>query len=97
MPQVACRMIQLSLEHGICQDSVTGFTICAAVLCQQSKEIPIMRQAYRIGKIALSLLKQKYSSELVPRSYALYYGFVANNFEPFQLCADRLQKGFEGM
>ena len=97
MPQIACRMIQLSLEHGLCQDSAMALCMHAAIVCQQSKEIPVMREAYRIGKIAIQLLKRYSSSELVPMVYSCYYGLVANHFEQFQVCADRLQKGFEGM
>lgn len=97
MPQIACRMIQLSLEHGLCQDSAMAFCMHAAIVCQQCKETSVMREAYRIGKIAIQLLKRYPSPELVPMVYSCYYGLVANHFEKFQVCADRLKKGFEGM
>lgn len=96
MPYLGCRMIHLSLEHGVCPDSVFGFVQYAAMICQSSKLVPSIKEACRVGKAVMSLLKRFDSAEIVPKVYFCYYGFVAVHTEPLQLCADKLRKGFEG-
>ncbi|KAL7529302.1 hypothetical protein ACHAXR_002888 [Thalassiosira sp. AJA248-18] len=94
VPQIGSRMIHLSLEHGVCQDSAVALSMYAAILCQQCKLVPEMHEAWRIGKVAMLLLN-RYSSEKVPMVYVCHYGLVAVHFEPVQLCADGICKGFE--
>mmetsp|Transcript_29918 Transcript_29918/g.63460 ORF Transcript_29918/g.63460 Transcript_29918/m.63460 type:complete len:393 (-) Transcript_29918:234-1412(-) len=92
----SCRMVRLTLEHGVCQDSVFGFTMFATVLCQQCNlPTPVIREACRVGKAVMPLLKRFDSSEIMPSVYGCYYGFVAVHTEPLQLCADNLRKGFK--
>ncbi|KAL7540660.1 hypothetical protein ACHAXR_010684 [Thalassiosira sp. AJA248-18] len=94
LPHIGSRMIRLSLEHGVCQDSAVGLSMYAAILCQQCTLVPEMCEAWRIGNVAMSLLK-RFSSEIVPLVYVCHYGFVAVFFQPMQLCADGLRKGFQ--
>ena len=96
MPFLGCRMITLTLEHGVSQDSVFGFVQYAGLLCQQCNLIPEIREACRIGKAALSLLQNFDSSDLVPKVYFCYFGFVAVHTESLKLCTSKLRMGFEG-
>lgn len=90
-------MIQLSLKHGVCQDSVFGFLQYSAILCQQHKLTPDIREACRVGKMAMALLKRFDSSEkILPKVYFCYFGFIGVHTEPLQTCTDRLRRGFEG-
>ncbi|KAL7553425.1 hypothetical protein ACHAWF_016711 [Thalassiosira exigua] len=92
MPYFCCRVVQLSLEHGLCEDSVVGIDQYAGVLLEKCKEIPAIREACRVAKAAMTLHRERYdSSEIVPR---LYFGFVGHYFEPMKVCADSLCKGF---
>jgi len=95
---IACRMIQISLEHGVCKDSIFGFVQYAAIVCNlnKSEEVKCIQEACRIGKVAMSLL-QRYGSpaDIMPKAYLFYYGFVAVHTEPLQICADNMRKSFE--
>jgi len=95
MPFIGCRMIRISLEHGVSLDSVVGLVMYAGVLCQQSK-LPNIREACRIGKVAMSMLKRFVnSSDILPRVNFCYYGFTAVHVLPLQVCSANLRKGFE--
>jgi len=94
MPFIGCRMIRISLEHGVSLDSVVGLVIYSGVYCQQSK-LPNIREACRIGKVAMSMLKRFDSSEVLPRVNCFYYGFTAVHVLPLQVCSANLRKGFK--
>ena len=82
--------MQLSLEHGVCPDSVFGFVQYAAMVCQQCKLALGIQEACRVGKACMSLLKKFDSPEMVPKVYFCYLGFVATHTEPLQMCAKNL-------
>ena len=96
LPFLACRMVQLTMENGLCMDSLTGFIVLAALLCKKSMgdEIDILC-ATKIGKAAMTCLSQRYSAEKIPVTYSVYYFFVAWHSEPLQICAEKLRRGFE--
>jgi hypothetical protein len=96
LPFLACRMVQLTLENGLCMHSITGFIVLAALLCMKSMGDEIdMLCATNIGKAAMTCLSQRYSAEKIPVTYSVYYGFVAWHSEPLQICAEKLRRGFE--
>lgn len=91
-PFLACRVVQLTMEHGVCTYSMIGFVQFAAVLVAATKNI---RGASCIGKAAMSVFtKRFYSAEQVPRMYRVYYGLVACHTESLQSCADMLCQAF---
>jgi hypothetical protein len=96
LPFLACRMVQLTMENGLCMDSLTGFIVLAALMCKKNMgdEIDILC-ATKIGKAAMSCLSQRYSAEKIPVTYSVYYFFVAWHSEPLQICAEKLRRGFE--
>ena len=96
MPFIACRIVKLSLEHGIFKDSILGFLQYSAILCQQTKPGLPIDNACRVGKVAMKLLDRFDSSDLIARTHFCYYGVVATHTEPLQHCTDQLRKGFEG-
>jgi len=95
MPFLGCRIIHLSLVHGVCQDSVFGFILYASVLCQQNKFDIDIQEACRVGRMAMSLLKSFDSAKIIPKVNFAYYGFVALHNLPLQICSSNLRKGFE--
>lgn len=96
IPYHTCRMIRLTLENGVCQDAICGLIQHAAFLCQPWFAVPAdVEEACRVGKAAMTLFERFDSSEIIPEVFYCYYGFVAVNKEPLQLCTDHLRKGFE--
>ena len=92
IPIIACKMVQLTIENGICHRSIIGFVNLAVVLCW-NKDI---ENAMRVGKAAMSCLSQRYKkSELLNHTYLSYYGHAAFHFESFQLCCKKLQQGLD--
>ena len=90
-------MIQLSLDHGICKDSILGFVQYAATICRQSKNIKHVQEACRVGKEAMTLLGRFGSSaDMQPKVCLVYYSVVAPRTEPLQNCIEHLRKGFKG-
>ena len=88
-----CRWAQLSLRKGFCKYTAGSFAHFASTLGGTlSNQTP---SAYRIGKVALSLLKKYDITDEIPRVYLCFYSYVAILTEPFQSCADMLRRGYE--
>jgi hypothetical protein len=98
VPIIACKMVQLTIESGICHRSITGFVSLAVVLCWNILPEKDIENAMRIGKAAMSCLLQRYKkSALLNHSFLSYYGHVAFHFEPFQLCCKKLQQSLDAL
>ena len=96
-PFIACRMVEYTMEKGLCKYSILGFVQFASVLLSSKigdkKGIKIASQ---IGKAAMSCSKTRYhTSDILPNLYMGYYGFIAPYTEPLQTCADMLRQGFD--
>jgi hypothetical protein len=92
----ACRMVQLTMEKGLCKYSITGFVDYSWALCMGKIEKKDIEDASRIGKAVMSCWKKRYhTTELLPNLYLVYYGFFAFHTEPLQVCADMLRQGFD--
>jgi hypothetical protein len=90
-------MIELTLNNGLCKGSIYGFNQYAAAICEQTKDLRYIKEACRIGKVAMMLLDRFGSTvDCEPKITLLYYGFVAPRTDPIQLCIENLQKGFKG-
>ena len=76
-------------------DSLVGLIQHCATVCQIS--IKNVEGAYRLGKIALKIMRRFDLPELTGTLYFCHYGFVANHVEPIQSCSQMLRKAFEGM
>merc|ERR1712085_227080 len=72
-PLFACRMIKLSLDHGICKYSIFGFVQYAAGICHQSMDIKHVQEACRIGKEAMTLLSRFGSAQDIKPKLCLIY------------------------
>jgi len=99
---LVCKMVQLTMKHGICQWSLFGLVQFAAMLndSRMAKGIwdglSFSGDASRIGRAAISCWKKRFqTTEQLPIIYAAYYGRVAYQTESFQSCADMLQQGFD--
>ena len=97
LPFVACRMVQYTMEKGLCKFSIVGLVQFASTLCTTSKNAKKdIADASRIGKAAMSCSRKRYNSSVqLPNLYSVYYGCIAPNNEPLQSCSDMLQQGFD--
>lgn len=86
----ACRMVNITLEHGISNFSSPGFSMFGAVLC--SALAGNLSGAYRVAKLALQMLQQMEGTQHAPKVYIMVYMVVAPSFEPLQTCADMCKR-----
>ena len=89
----ACRLVELSLEHGTCKYAALGMMRFAMLLT--GKIFYNVDEAYGIGKMAMKLVERYNASELLPSVYLAFYGHVAVHVEPIQSIADMHKRGFE--
>merc|ERR1712194_271421 len=95
LPFINYRIIQLSIKHGICKESLFGLVYHAALSCLHNTTNGI-QEACRIGKLAMNMLERFDSApEIIPKMCHIYYGIVAIYSEPVQYIADSLRSGFE--
>mmetsp|Transcript_4325 Transcript_4325/g.8337 ORF Transcript_4325/g.8337 Transcript_4325/m.8337 type:complete len:384 (-) Transcript_4325:155-1306(-) len=96
---ICCRMVELTLAHGVTKHSVMGLVQYSAALCQRSRHITEItshvQAPFAIAKLAISLLDRIESSDIIGRAYFIYYGLIAHYAEPIQSCGKWLSKGFE--
>jgi len=90
-PLVSCRLIQLTIRHGLCKESAYGFSmyglICSGFLGEYA-------EAYRVGKIGMAILEKFNSPDvLLARVYAVNYGLVNVWTEPLQSTLPQLLVG----
>jgi hypothetical protein len=96
LPFLACRVVQHTMENGMCKHSISGFLALAALLCGNTLPKKDIATSTKVGKAAMSCLTQRYNtSEQISESYGTYYGFVAWRTEPLQTCAKKLGQGFD--
>ena len=93
---VASRMVQLTMENGLCEHSILGFVQFAAIICSSKIAKKSIERASQIGKAAMSCSRKRYNTATqLPSIYHCYYGFIAFHTEPLQTCADMLRQGFD--
>jgi len=95
LPFACCRMAHLTLEHGVCEDSVLGLVIYCGFICQSTKQASVIREMGRVGKVIMNLLKRFDSSAIMPYVYHFYYGYMSTHTVPLQLCTYNLRVGFK--
>lgn len=63
----ACRMIEITLEHGFCKYSASGIMRFAVVLA--GKQVNDLNTAAAVGKMALKMLVHFDATDLLPSAY----------------------------
>ena len=97
LPFIACRMIKLTLDHGLCEDSIFGFVQYAAVICHRSQDFRSIQEACRIGKASMRLQTRfGTSTRSIPKVCFIFFSFVAIFTEPLQHCTENLYRSFKG-
>ena len=75
MVGIGCRMIRITLDHGLCSESILGFVQYCGIICMQAQDAASMKEAYRIGKTVMPLLQEftMSSPEILPNANCVYY------------------------
>lgn len=75
--ECSCRLLELTLEHGVSKHSTTS-------LARYAMTLPT-KEGYRIGKMAISLLQRFDATDQIPSVYLCFYGYIAIYIEPLQV------------
>ena len=78
-------MVQMTAEHGICNDSIIAFSCYGYIACNTGQ----LSLGHRYGKLALSLLEQFKAKEILP--------LVFNNVYAMMIPIDPVQAAFPQM
>ena len=70
-PFLALKMVNLTMEYGLCEHSSLAFALYG-ILCMKVKEK--MNEGYQYGNLALKLLDMYKMDEYLPRVHAAVYG-----------------------
>eukprot|EP00804_Cyclotella_cryptica_P017040 CCRYP_003283-RA/>CCRYP_003283-RA protein AED:0.04 eAED:0.04 QI:319/0.66/0.5/1/1/0.75/4/0/1292 len=89
LPYLACRMLHLSIKHGFCSDSPFGLVTFANSLLNTDID-----EAYRWGKLSLSLHETFESKDKHPRLQCTVYSFLTFFHEPLQSVVDLLRSNY---
>ena len=75
--RITCRLVELTLEHGV--SKYTALSLVRYAMTLPSKE------AYRIGKMAISLGNRFDLIDQIPSIYLSFYGYIAIYTQPVQV------------
>lgn len=92
LPIVICRMIQLSLSHGVCRESAFAFACYGITLIGVSGNV---EESYRIGNLALGLIDRFEARESFARTHCTVYGFLNPWIDPVQSCLPPLKHAID--
>ncbi|KAL7570248.1 hypothetical protein ACA910_020671 [Epithemia clementina (nom. ined.)] len=90
-PFLGFKMVEITVNNGICAVSCVGFGIYAMLLCGAGNDID---EAYRYGKLAMAMLDRSSSRAWLCRVSAAYYGCVYGWKRPVQECIEPLRNAF---
>ncbi|KAL3804823.1 hypothetical protein HJC23_006595 [Cyclotella cryptica] len=89
IPLLACRIVNLSIQHGFCSDSAFGLFAYANPLVNSD-----INEAYRWGKLSISLHETFETKDKHPRLKCQVYGFLAFFCEPLQAVVDVIRRNY---
>jgi hypothetical protein len=86
---VACRMMQMSVEYGVSRYSAVGVAMFAYLLSLEGQ----IQLSYKYGKLALAVLEHFNANDFVPRVYIIVYTLLLP-VEPIQANFAQLDRAF---
>lgn len=92
-PIVAFRMIEISIQHGVCNIAPFAFGVYGSFLV--SPGVSEIEGGYRMGRIATELMKRINAIEIIPRLYTTLYGLINIWKEPFQASLSKHLEAFD--
>jgi len=88
---VTFRMVELSLEYGVCKESALGFAAFASFLCTRGD----LKNGQQFANLAICLLQRFKAKECLPCVYSVVHGFVSQFHEPLQAGLVTHHSGYE--
>mmetsp|Transcript_11429 Transcript_11429/g.17700 ORF Transcript_11429/g.17700 Transcript_11429/m.17700 type:complete len:1051 (-) Transcript_11429:44-3196(-) len=93
LPLVACRMLRLTLKHGIGGSSSVAFAVYAAIISTNS--FALMDEAYQYGQLAMAMVDKFQQKESTARVSLFFHGFVSPWKVPAQMCLEPLKHSMQ--
>ena len=90
-PLLAMRMVQLSLEHGLCAVSSVAFCVYGMLLVSKKWNVD---EGTRMGELSFKILDRFQAKAWIPRVHAAFYGFIHGWTRPHQLAFEPLLRGY---
>lgn len=92
-PIIAFRMVEISIEHGVCNITPFAFGVYGAFLV--STAVSDNEGGYRMGRVATELMKRLNAIEIIPRLYTTIYAMINIWKEPFQASLSKHLEAFD--
>ena len=92
-PIIVFRMVKMSFEHGICNKSALAFACYGGWLV--SEPTCDVEGGYRMGRVAIEMMKRLGSTEMTPRIYTVVYGLINIWKEPWQAGQSKFSEAYE--
>ena len=89
-PLLALRMVQLSLEHGLCAVSSVAFGVYGMLLVSKKFRVD---EGTRMGDLSFKILDRFQAKAWVPRVHAVHYGFIHGWTRPHRMAFEPLLLG----
>ncbi|MGE0787629.1 MAG: serine/threonine-protein kinase PknK [Sandaracinaceae bacterium] len=90
LPIMACNIVRLTLESGVCKESPYGFAVLGLVL-SAANQIDV---AYEVGKLATELLDRIDDRTVHPRTLHVVTSFVRPFVEPMRVSIEEARRVF---
>ena len=92
-PIISCKMLETSIDHGVCNITPFAFGVYGAFLV--STTIPDVIGGYRMGRVAKELMKLLNAIEILPRLYTTIYAMINIWKDPFQASLGKHIEAFD--
>ena len=92
-PIISFRMVEISIKYGICNITPFAFGVYGAFLV--SAISADNEGGYRMGRVAMELMKRMNAIEIIPRLYTAVYSIINIWKEPYQASLTKFLEGFD--
>ena len=88
---IACRMVQLSIQYGLCKQSAYGFAVYGMGLCGVLADY---EEAYEAGKFAWVIMDNFQAKDILARCSTVVCGCINIWIEPLQAILPQLMEAY---
>lgn len=96
LPLISCRMIRLTLDHGLSAESSMSFVSYGLVLC--GNHFYQYGEAFKYSRLGISIAEKFGMLHLTAKVASIFYGFVSSWKSPMRVCLlplkETMQIGF---
>ncbi|KAL7521042.1 hypothetical protein ACHAWX_005737, partial [Stephanocyclus meneghinianus] len=92
-PIISLRMVEISIKYGKCKITPLAFGVYGAFLV--SDTIADIEGGYRMGRVAMELMKRMHAVEIIPRLYTPVFSMINIWKEPFQASLSKHLEAYE--